>query len=76
VTDIDAALEQKILKVPQREREADVHHDYKADDLGRGVKIPEPIGGLTDMGDAPLYSQRRSSASDAILLTLPSGFTV
>lgn len=73
VTDIYPTLEQKILNVPRREREANGHHDYKADDLGRRVKIPEHIGGLAGTGHAPLHSQRRSIASGAILLTLPFG---
>ena len=34
VTDVDAALEQQILDVPQRQREADIHHHHEADDLG------------------------------------------
>lgn len=50
VTDIYAALEEQILEVPQREREADVRHDPKADDLRRRVKIPERISGLTGTG--------------------------
>jgi hypothetical protein len=43
VRDIDAALMQQILDVSQREREADVHHHSKADDLGRSLEIFERI---------------------------------
>jgi hypothetical protein len=34
VADVDAALEQQILDVPQRKREADVHHDHEPDHFG------------------------------------------
>ena len=34
VTDVDAALEQQILDLPQRQRIADVHHHREADYLG------------------------------------------
>jgi len=34
VADIDAALEQQILDVPQAEREPHVHHHHQADHLG------------------------------------------
>jgi hypothetical protein len=34
VANIDAALEQQILHVPQRRREPNVHHHHKADHLG------------------------------------------
>ncbi len=43
VADIDAAFEQEVFDVPQREREPHVHHHHKADHLGRGVEIPERI---------------------------------
>jgi hypothetical protein len=35
VADVDAALEQQIFHVPQRHREANVHHDHEADHLRR-----------------------------------------
>ena len=34
VADVDASLEQQVLDIPKREREADVHHHHQADDLG------------------------------------------
>ena len=37
--DVDAPLVQKILDVPQREREPNVHHHGQADDLGTGLEI-------------------------------------
>lgn len=39
VADIVAALEQEIFDVPQRQREPHIHHRFKADNLGRGVKV-------------------------------------
>ena len=41
VTDVDAALVQQILDVPQRKRKPDIHHHGKADDLGAGTKVPK-----------------------------------
>jgi hypothetical protein len=35
VTNVDAALEQQVLDVPQRQRKAHIHHDHQADHLGR-----------------------------------------
>ena len=35
VADVDAALEQQVLDVAQRQRVADVHHHHQPDDLGR-----------------------------------------
>jgi hypothetical protein len=33
MANVDAALEQQALHIPQRQREADVHHHYQADHL-------------------------------------------
>ena len=33
VANVDAALEQQVFDIPQREREANVHHDYEPDHL-------------------------------------------
>jgi hypothetical protein len=35
---VDAAFEQQVLDVPQRERVPNVHHDHQSDDLGRGIE--------------------------------------
>ncbi len=43
VADIDAALMQQVLNIPQREREPDVHHRGKPDDLGRCLEVAEWI---------------------------------
>jgi hypothetical protein len=42
--DIDAAFMQQILDVPKRQRLTDIHHHREADDLGRGLEIPENAG--------------------------------
>lgn len=34
VGDVDAALGQQVFYVPQRKREADIHHHYQSDHLG------------------------------------------
>ncbi len=34
VANVDPALEQQILDVPQRQREVDIHYHHEADDLG------------------------------------------
>lgn len=46
VAQIDAALEQQILNVPQAQREADVHHDHQADYFGRCVETAKRGRGL------------------------------
>ncbi len=43
MADIDAAFEQQIFDMPQRQRIADVHHHREADHLGRAVEISEGI---------------------------------
>lgn len=46
VTQIDPALEQKILDVAQTQWEPDVHHHHKADHLRRRIEVPKWVGGL------------------------------
>ena len=43
MTDIDAALEQDVLDLAQRQWVPDVHHHRETDDLGRTVEIAEVI---------------------------------
>ncbi len=43
VADIDSALVEQVFDLPQRQGEADIHHDRQADDLGRGLEIKEWI---------------------------------
>ena len=38
---VDASLKQQIFDIPKRERETDVQHHCKADDLGTGFEILE-----------------------------------
>jgi hypothetical protein len=44
VADLDAALVEQILNVPQREWEADVHHHRQANDLGARFEVLEGVG--------------------------------
>ena len=41
VADIDAALVQQVLDIPQRQRKSDIQHHRQADDLWAGFKIAE-----------------------------------
>ena len=63
-----SALEQQVLNVPQAQWEADVHHHYEADHLGRGAEIAERTGGFAG-------AQAAKSAiltSGTFALTVPS----
>jgi hypothetical protein len=41
VRDLDAALVQQVLDIPQRQRIPDVHHHRQADDLGLRLEVAE-----------------------------------
>ena len=41
MADVDAAFVQKVLHVPMRKRETDIHHDGQTDDLGARLEIAE-----------------------------------
>jgi hypothetical protein len=41
---VDPALVQQVLDVPERQRVAHIHHDRQADDLGAGLEIPKNAG--------------------------------
>jgi hypothetical protein len=43
VADIDAAFDQKVFNLTERQGIADVHHHRETDDLGRTVEISEGI---------------------------------
>jgi hypothetical protein len=43
--DIDAALTEQVLDIPERQRVADVHHHRQADDLRRGLEVAEDARG-------------------------------
>jgi hypothetical protein len=62
VADLDAALVQQVLDVPQREREADVQHNRQADDLGGRLEPLEEAGlGHVGMLTSPLPRLKPSS---------------
>ncbi|CUH36847.1 hypothetical protein JSE7799_01243 [Jannaschia seosinensis] len=63
VADVDAALVQQILDVPQRQRETDVHHHRQSDDLGAGLEVLEgaALGHATKLSSRPLRLKRSSS---------------
>ena len=64
---VNAALEQQVLHVPQRQRKADVEHHRKANDLGQGLGVAE--GGA--FGHAGRLAERhqclKQSSSDNTL---------
>ena len=39
MADVDAALVQQILDIPEREREPNIHHYRQADDLGARLEL-------------------------------------
>jgi hypothetical protein len=43
MADVDAALEEQVLDLAQRQRIADIHHHHEADHLGRTVETTERI---------------------------------
>ena len=59
MADVDLALEQQVLHVPQGEREAHVHQHDEADHLGRGVEALERGRGL---GSGPARHAARLAA--------------
>ena len=44
MADVNAAFEQEVFDLAQRQWIADVHQYREADDFGRGFEIPEGIG--------------------------------
>ena len=43
VADINAALVEKVFDIAQRQRESDIHHHAKLDDLRRGFKVAKRV---------------------------------
>ena len=43
VTDINAALMEKVFDIPKRERKPDIHEYGKLNDLGRCFKVAEGV---------------------------------
>ncbi len=71
MADVDAALGQQVLDVPQRQREPDIHHHHEADHLGRGVNVPKRAGWFAWARHSPPLPRFPHFASGAILLTVP-----
>jgi hypothetical protein len=57
VADIDAAFEQEISNLPQRDRMADVHHHREAGNLGRAVEVGKRDSAFTQAMDRPAQAQ-------------------
>ena len=43
VADVDATLDQQVLDLPQRQREANIHHHSEPDHFGQAVEITEGV---------------------------------
>jgi hypothetical protein len=71
MADLDAALVQQILDVPQREREPDVHHNRQADDFGRRLEVLEGAG-FAHLGTllSPLPRRKQSSPDNGLVADL------
>ena len=70
--DVDTALVQRVLDVPQRKRVANIHHHREADDLGRLFETVEKAG-IAHAARASLSppSTVSCSMSDAAILDTP-----
>ena len=64
VAQVDPALEQQVLDVPEAERVLNIHHHYPTDHLGRRVEVAERAGGFAGAGHglslASQYASRQS----------------
>jgi hypothetical protein len=71
VAQVDPALKQEVLDVPQRQREPHIHHHHQADHLGRGIEVAERTGGLRLVA---AHRRRLAAQSDKghFGLTVPS----
>jgi hypothetical protein len=63
MADVDAALEQQILDVPQRRGEANLHHNHEADHLGRRIEHEKWARRL---GSGPAGHQARLVAAQLV----------
>lgn len=68
MAEVDAALEQQILNISQRQRKPHIHHHDQADDLGRRVEIPERVGWFSGAGHALLLMVSRGERQPVHLL--------
>jgi hypothetical protein len=66
--DVNAALVQQVLDVPQRQWVPDVHHHRQANYLGRRLEVAEDAG----IADAQKASSTRLSFNPNCFLTVPS----
>ena len=66
MVNIDFAFVEQVLYIPQRKREADIHHHCEADDLGRRLEVAE--NGRFHAGRVADNAVRRN---ERILLTGP-----
>jgi hypothetical protein len=72
VAQVDAALGEQVLDVPQRQREPHVHHHHQADHLRGRIEVAEWAGWFAEAGhDRPLASGALKSG--AFALTEPLG---
>ena len=58
MADVDAALGQQVLHIPQRQRVLHVHHHHEADHLRRTVEVAERVGGAGHMAALPASDYR------------------
>ena len=67
VANVDPTLVQEVFDIAQRQRESDIHHHAKLDDLRRGFKVAERV-----LGHFPRLSTRighlKSGSSDYTVL--------
>ena len=68
MADLDAALEQEIFDLSQRQRVSDIQHHREANDLGRTVEITEGISHHLRLRNSPsplkpIYSDKALSVN-------------
>ena len=59
MADVDAALGQQVLQIPQRQRVLHVHHHHHADHLGRAVEVADRVGRFGHDRDAGHAASQR-----------------
>ncbi|WP_035541919.1 hypothetical protein [Hyphomonas oceanitis] len=69
MTDINAALVEQVLYVAKRERESDIHHHAKLDDLGRGFKVAKRVLSHFPKLNTRIGQLNSGSADNALRLT-------
>ena len=63
MVDVDAAFIQKVLHIPKRQREPDLHHHRQADDFKRRPEVSERVG-LLPTSQRGEISGRQAASSD------------